>query len=542
MEEFRPHFIASGNFNASKTHFYVVFRFFLTGLRILIGWHFLYEGISKLFTPNWSSASYLLESHWLLSGFFHWIASNPAALEIVNLINIWGLILIGFGLFFGLLTRVVSVAGAFLILLYYIANPPFIGFMGETTGEGHYLIVNKNLIEMVILVLFVFIPKYMFYGLDRCLLRLTTKTDYANQKTESTGGKVRREFLKDLVSLPVFGGFLYGLFRKRQWESFDELHLISQPSRIDAATGASPVGSGFASLSDLKSKVPCGKIKNLEISRLICGGNLISGYAHSRDLIYVSPLLQNYFNDEKVLETLRLCEACGINTIILRVDKNTIRVMEKYRKRGGTIQWIAQTKIKEDDIRSDIDVAIDCGAVSAYIHGGISDNYVKNGKVDLLCKAVDYIKQKNVLAGIGGHDLQVPMACEKAGLDPDYYLKTLNSGNYWTAGPRLIKDSDWKPGPVQVVEPEFMKNTNDNIWATTPQQTIEFMKNINKPWIAYKVLGAGAIHPEEGFRYVFENGADFACVGMFDFQIVEDANILNEVLNGNLHRERSWMA
>ena len=155
---------------------------------------------------------------------------------------------------------------------------------------------------------------------------------------------------------------------------------------------------------------------------------------------------------------------------------------------------------------------------------------------------MDYIKQKNVPAGIGGHDLQVPMACEKAGLDPDYYLKTLNSGNYWTAGPRLIKDSDWKPGPVQVVEPEFMKNTNDNIWATTPQQTIEFMKNINKPWIAYKVLGAGAIHPEEGFRYVFENGADFACVGMFDFQIVEDANILNEVLNGNLHRERSWMA
>ena len=96
----------------------------------------------------------------------------------------------------------------------------------------------------------------MFYGLDRCLLRLTTKTDYANQKTESTGGKVRREFLKDLVSLPVFGGFLYGLFRKRQWESFDELHLISQPSRIDAATGASPVGSGFASLSDLENQKP----------------------------------------------------------------------------------------------------------------------------------------------------------------------------------------------------------------------------------------------------------------------------------------------
>ncbi len=52
---------------------------------------------------------------------------------------------------------------------------------------------------------------------------------------------------------------------------------------------------------------PTGKIGPLRISRLICGGNLISGFAHSRDLIYVSPLVRHYFTDEKVFETLARC-------------------------------------------------------------------------------------------------------------------------------------------------------------------------------------------------------------------------------------------
>ena len=37
----------------------------LVTLRFLIGWHFLYEGISKLLNPYWSSAAYLLDSKWI---------------------------------------------------------------------------------------------------------------------------------------------------------------------------------------------------------------------------------------------------------------------------------------------------------------------------------------------------------------------------------------------------------------------------------------------------------------------------------------------
>jgi len=140
-------------------------------LRILIGWHFLYEGVVKLLNPYWSSAGFLVESKWIFSDWFLSIVANPTVLKVVDFINIWGLIAIGLGLILGCFTRVASICGIGLLLIYYVCNPPFIGFTYSAPTEGSYLIVNKNLIELFALLVLTLFPTGNIIGLDRLIFR-----------------------------------------------------------------------------------------------------------------------------------------------------------------------------------------------------------------------------------------------------------------------------------------------------------------------------------------------------------------------------------
>lgn len=135
-------------------------------LRLLIGWHILYEGLSKLLNPGWSSLGFLRESKWILSGFADWVISDSNILNVVDFLNIWGLIAIGTGLVLGLLTRYAAYAGTFLLLVYYVNNPPFVGLEYVMPSEGSYLIVNKTLIEAVALFALAIFPGHSVFGLD----------------------------------------------------------------------------------------------------------------------------------------------------------------------------------------------------------------------------------------------------------------------------------------------------------------------------------------------------------------------------------------
>jgi len=284
---------------------------------------------------------------------------------------------------------------------------------------------------------------------------------------------------------------------------------------------------------------PIGQIGHVHVSRLICGGNLIIGSAHDRDLLYMPSLMRHYFTDEKIMETWRLCEECGVNTMIGPVNSPyalgedpTIRVYKRYRGQlGGRIQWIAQTYPKSTDLTGSIQKAIDNGAVGAFVHGGIADNWVRLNRVDLLARAIEFARKNGLIAGCACHALEVPMALEEAGVELDFYMKTLHSDNYWSATPRAER-------PKRGLPP------HDNMWCTRPEETIEFMKTVAKPWIAFKVLAAGAIHPRDGFRFAFEGGADFINVGMFDFQVREDAILARDTIAtiANHRRPRPWRA
>ena len=138
----------------------------LVTLRFLIGWHLLYEGIIKLLKPEWSSYAFLEGSQGFFAGIADWITSSQGVLNVVDSMNTWGLIAIGLALVLGLFTRPAAFAGAALLGLYYLFNPPFIGMAPTVPMEGSYLIVNKNLIEAVTLLLIAASPAARLYGVD----------------------------------------------------------------------------------------------------------------------------------------------------------------------------------------------------------------------------------------------------------------------------------------------------------------------------------------------------------------------------------------
>jgi hypothetical protein len=290
-----------------------------------------------------------------------------------------------------------------------------------------------------------------------------------------------------------------------------------------------------------------GKIGDVEISRMIIGSNLFGGGAHARNLRYVSELMARYFTDEKILDTLQLCEENGINTNIGSPYK-----VNKYNKeRGGRMQCIAQLdpadydwsddkytdgtiNITKDDIRESVEEAAEIGCVGAFLLGARADRWVKVKRFDMLKEFVSCVRKNGMIAGIGGHDKRVPMECEQAGIDVDFYFKTIHPDTYWG----VIEEEDKRPFVVD----SFGTYDNDCMWELYPQETIDFMKKIKTPWIGFKVLAAGAVHPSEGFKFAFENGVDFVCAGMFDWQVRENVSIAKDVLAEDIvkNRKRTW--
>ncbi len=281
------------------------------------------------------------------------------------------------------------------------------------------------------------------------------------------------------------------------------LTLDTLPLNAEMAAGGPPKPKPAS------AGLPTGRIGKLKVTRLICGGNLFSGFAHSGDLLYVHSLLQHYFTDDKILDILQFCEESGINTTILRTDEQIVGVLRRYRKeRGGKIQWIAQTCPAPDNLKDNIKLAIDNGAVGAYCMGGVADDtFAKAGKAELLGEVVSFIKQNGLVAGVGSHSMETAILAEQQKFDPDFYFKTFNSAGYYSQDTRDVA---------------------------------ALMKTIKKPWIAFKVLGAGRVLPRDGFDLAFRSGADFINVGMYDFQVQENVSLVSEVVKRHERRDRTW--
>jgi thiosulfate dehydrogenase [quinone] large subunit len=141
----------------------------LTVMRILIGWHFFYEGLTKLSAPSWSAAGFLKQAKGPFAAQFHSIAATPNLLANSDTVTMWLLTIVGACLILGLFTRLACLAGLAFLLMVYFAAPPWIGYFYAIPSEGSYLVVNKNLIEAAALVVIMLTGSGRFAGLDRVI-------------------------------------------------------------------------------------------------------------------------------------------------------------------------------------------------------------------------------------------------------------------------------------------------------------------------------------------------------------------------------------
>ena len=300
-------------------------------------------------------------------------------------------------------------------------------------------------------------------------------------------------------------------------------------SVLASATAALALGTvvpaASASPPAAKDSLAKGKIGDLEVSRLILGGSPLQHYVHCRDLRYVASLMAHYNTPERVLQTLALAEQQGINTVVCHPSGpagNTVALLKQHREQhGGKMQWIiAPLDPIEPGLSKwgeQLQKLVDDGADAVYVWGVQADALVSQGKLELIDKAVRLGRSLGVPCGVAAHDLRVVQECEQHQIAADFYIKTFHHHQY--------------PGA---------KLNYDSTWCANPEETTEFMRGVQKPWIAFKVLAAGAIPPQDGFRYAFENGADFVLAGMYDFEIAEDVQIVNRTLAGLPQRVRAW--
>jgi hypothetical protein len=167
-------------------------------------------------------------------------------------------------------------------------------------------------------------------------------------------------------------------------------------------------------------QVPFG---NSKISRLIVGGNPVSGNSHvsgqlSREMI-------DFFTASNVKRLLQDCESAGINAWQSRGDRHITRLLHEYRAEGGKIQWIAQTASELADIPRHIETIADLKPVGIYHHGSQTDKFWKAGKIDQTRDLLKAVRQTGVQVGLGTHIPEVIDYVESKGWDLDFYMTCL---------------------------------------------------------------------------------------------------------------------
>lgn len=285
-------------------------------------------------------------------------------------------------------------------------------------------------------------------------------------------------------------------------------------------------------LDQLRKKLDArGKICGVELSRIILGGNPFGGWAHCRDLRYVNTLVKAYNTHEKIMETFRMCEEAGINAFLS--NPALAFYFQDYQKRGGKMTFISDSGHKEGVVVG-ARQSVEAGASMVYAHGFTTDKWMADNDWKSGELALGEMRKLGVPVGLGAHSFKTMKFLVEHDLIPDFWMKTIHPTDYWSFQKDPRDDGEGEPGAEK-------HGWYDNCWCRDPEALAAWFEKRDEPWIAFKTMAAGAVPPKKAVPFAFEHGADYICMGMMDFQVVENVNIATEALDkGFPNRKRKW--
>ncbi|MCD6350728.1 MAG: hypothetical protein J7M26_01305 [Armatimonadetes bacterium] len=238
---------------------------------------------------------------------------------------------------------------------------------------------------------------------------------------------------------------------------------------------------------ELAPQMPTVQFGSLTVSRLIIGGNPFSG--HSHQTAELSKAMIDYYTTERIKATLREAEALGINAFVGRGDAHIRRVLNEYYNEGGQIQWIAQTAPEMASVEGNIKRIASSGAKACYLHGGMADIMMREGRSEEFRPWLELIKELGMMAGLCSHNAAYPLAYEEQELGAEFYMCCFY--DVYTRGEVYVPE-----------DREAMAQT---------------IRAVDKPCLAFKIMAAGRNDPREAFEYAFSHikPGDAVVVGMY---------------------------
>ena len=431
-------------------------------LRILVGWHFLYDGMWKLLQERgWSCLSYLDSAQGPLAGLFKWMASQGVLVAVGDWAVMLGLVAIGLSLITGVLARLASVFGILLLALFYSAQPPEPFATAVSGADGRFFLLERNALEMLAFAVIIVLPCWRGWV---------------------------RTFLPGAAVLAVFGVCLGLQYRAGAFKY------------VEAVTSATVKVHEFTALAALKAPfAEKTALAGVEVSRLALGGDLMAGHAHARDLIWTDEFMRIYHTGGTLERTVRYCTFCGIGAVFAE-PSFAPRILAAAKAVGGRPAFFANCAEAKDAA-----AAKSGGAVGAYTCPELTDALAKKGDVAAIRALFDALKAAGLKAGIGAEDVATVRFCAEQGLKPDYWVLAFHSLDYPAAT---------LPKPC------------NSIWCRDPKAAADYMRTRPEPWVAIRGLAGGAITPENAYRFARQNGAAVVAIDLLDYRIVETVNAI----------------